>query len=138
MGHVLVRADAGASPGWDRASYPNFAGKHTEEAMFTPADFAAYLRRAGALGSYQPPAGVVLCYQRSLYSHVLQAEGLTSPGRQGALHGLLLLPSTGGRVGLLGQFGIGAPAALRRWKSWRRWARRPLSPWARRGACSAT
>jgi uridine phosphorylase len=111
MGHVVVRADAGASPGWDRASYPNFAGKHAEVAMFTPADFAAYLRRAGALGSYQPPAGVVLCYQRSLYSHVLQAEGLTSPGRQGALHGLLLLPSTGGRVGLLGQFGIGAPAA---------------------------
>jgi uridine phosphorylase len=93
------------------ASYPNFAGKHAEEAMFTPADFAAYLRRAGTLGSYQPPAGVVLCYQRSLYDHVLQADSLTSPGRQGALHGLLLLPSTGGRVGLLGQFGIGAPAA---------------------------
>jgi uridine phosphorylase len=93
------------------ASYPNFAGKHAEEAMFTPADFAAYLRRAGALDSYQPPAGVVLCYQRSLYHHVLQAEGLKPPARQGALHGLLLLPSTGGRVGLLGQFGIGAPAA---------------------------
>jgi uridine phosphorylase len=54
---------------------------------------------------------VVLCYQRSLYNHVLHAEGLKSPGRQGALHRLLLLPSTGGRVGLLGQFGIGAPAA---------------------------
>jgi hypothetical protein len=93
------------------ASYPNFAGKHAEEAIFTPADFAAYLRRAGALESYQPPAGVVLCYQRSLYNHVLQAEGLKSPERRGALHGLLPLPSTGGRVGLLGQFGIGAPAA---------------------------
>src|SRR5712672_777114 len=79
--------------------------------MFTPADFAAYLRRAGALESYQPPAGVVLCYQRSLYNHVLQAEGLKSPERRGALHGLLPRPSTGGRVGLLGQFGIGAPAA---------------------------
>ena len=79
--------------------------------MFTPADFVAYLRRAGAVDSYQPPAGVVLCYQRSLYHHVLKAEGLKSPARQGALHGLLLLPSTGGRVGLLGQFGIGAPAA---------------------------
>lgn len=93
------------------ASYPNFAGKHAAEAMFTPADFAAYLRRAGALESYQAPAGVVLCYQRSLYNHVLQAEGLKSPDRWGALHGLLLLPSTSGRVGLLGQFGIGGPAA---------------------------
>jgi uridine phosphorylase len=130
MGHVAAGANDGASPagGWpgslsgsmdvragsppqSLASYPNFAGKHAEEAMFTPAEFAAYLRRAGALDSYQPPAGVVLCYQRSLYQHVLKAEGLKSPARQGALHGLLLLPSTGGRVGLLGQFGIGAPAA---------------------------
>ena len=130
MGHVAVGAKDGASPAEGRpgppagsvgaragspprsaASYPNFAGKHAEEAMFTPADFVAYLRRAGALDSYQPPAGVVLCYQRSLYHHVLKAEGLKSPARQGALHGLLLLPSTGGRVGLLGQFGIGAPAA---------------------------
>jgi uridine phosphorylase len=92
-------------------SYPNFAGKHAEEAIFTPADFTAYLRRVGALERYQPPGGVVLCYQRSLYNHVLQAEGLKSPDRRGALHGLQLLPSTGGRVGLLGQFGIGAPAA---------------------------
>jgi uridine phosphorylase len=102
---------ATGEPHGQATGYPNFAGKHAEEAMFTPADFAAYLRRAGALDSYQPPAGVVLCYQRSLYNHVLHAEGLKSPGRQGALHRLLLLPSTGGRVGLLGQFGIGAPAA---------------------------
>jgi nucleoside phosphorylase len=45
------------------------------------------------------------------YDHVLQAEGLKSPERGGALHGLLLLPGTSGRVGLPGQFGIGAPAA---------------------------
>jgi uridine phosphorylase len=93
------------------ASYPNFAGKHAEEAIFGPADFLAYLRRAGALGAGRAPAGVVLCYQRSLYHHVLQLEGLTPPGRQGAAHSVLALPSTGGRVGLLGQFGIGSPAA---------------------------
>ncbi|HEY2080788.1 MAG TPA: nucleoside phosphorylase [Streptosporangiaceae bacterium] len=93
------------------ASYPNFAGKHAEEAMFTPADFASYLRQVGALEDYQSPAGVVLCYQRSLYNHVLQAEGLKPPERRAAPHGVVLLPSTGGRIGLLGQFGIGAPAA---------------------------
>ncbi len=93
------------------ASYPNFAGKHAEEAIFTPGDFAAYLQRIGALSDYRAPAGVVLCYQRSLYDHVLRAEGLKAPDRRGALHRVLLLPSTAGRVGLLGQFGIGAPAA---------------------------
>jgi uridine phosphorylase len=93
------------------AGYPNFAGKHAEEAIFTPADFAAYLRRVGAIDSHAPPDGVVLCYQSSLYRHVLRSEGLTPPTRRGALQGLLLLPSTAGRIGLLGQFGIGAPAA---------------------------
>jgi uridine phosphorylase len=93
-------------------SYPNFAGKHAEEAIFSAADFAAYLQRIGALDDYRPPAGVVLCYQRSLYHHVLRAEGLKDPDRRGALFRLLPLPSTGGRIGLLGQIGIGAPAAV--------------------------
>jgi Phosphorylase superfamily len=93
-------------------SYPNFAGKHAEEAIFTPADFAAYLGRIGALSDYRPPAGVVLCYQQSLYQHVLRAEGLQDPARRGALFRVLPLPSTGGRIGLLGRIGIGAPAAV--------------------------
>jgi uridine phosphorylase len=94
-----------------RVTYPNYAGKHAEEAMFTPADFAAYLRRVGALGEYDPPDGVVLCYQRSLFEHVLKAEGLERSRRTGAMHAMRRLPSTGGRIGVVGQFGIGAPAA---------------------------
>jgi uridine phosphorylase len=90
------------------ASYPNFAGKHAGQALFTAADFVAYLRQVGALEDGEAPSGVVLCYQRSLYDHVLRAEGLKPP-RRGDFP--LALPSTGGRVGLLGQFGIGAPAA---------------------------
>jgi uridine phosphorylase len=93
------------------ASYPNFAGKHAEEAIFTPADLAAYLRRVGAIGTRAAPQGVVLCYQRSLYTYVLRREGLRPVEARGALHGVLPLPSTAGSVGLLGQFGIGAPAA---------------------------
>jgi uridine phosphorylase len=90
------------------ASYPNFAGKHAGQALFTAADFVAYLRQVGALDDGKAPGGVVLCYQRSLYDHVLRAEGLKPP-RRGDFP--LALPSTGGKVGLLGQFGIGAPAA---------------------------
>ena len=90
------------------ASYPNFAGKHAGEALFTAADFMAYLRRVGARGDEPTPAGVVLCYQRSLYDHVLRAEGLDGKTPRGLP---VALPSTGGRVGLLGQFGIGAPAS---------------------------
>jgi uridine phosphorylase len=89
-------------------SYPNLAGKHAGKALFTAADFVAYLRQAGLYEEGQAPGGVVICYQRSLYDHVLRAEGL-KPGRPRGLP--VALPSTGGRVGLLGQFGIGAPAA---------------------------
>jgi hypothetical protein len=35
-------------------NYPNFAGKHAEEAIFTPADFATYQQRIGAFRDYQP------------------------------------------------------------------------------------
>jgi uridine phosphorylase len=93
------------------ASYPNFAGKHAEEAIFTPADFVAYLQQVGALSAAEPPAGIVFCYQRSLYNHVLRTEGLRPPERRGPLHAIVPLPSTGGRVALLFQSGIGAPAA---------------------------
>lgn len=89
-------------------SYPNFAGKHAEEALFSAADFNAYLRQAGVLADGQAPPCAILCYQRSLYDYVLQAEELRTPSGQGLP---VVLPSTGGRVGLVGQFGFGAPAA---------------------------
>lgn len=92
-------------------TYPNFAGKHAHEAMFTPTDFVAYLRRIGAFGEDEPADGVVLCYQRSLFDHIMGREELEPVTRQGALHALRRLPSTAGRIGVLGQFGIGAPAA---------------------------
>src|SRR4029077_3112558 len=91
------------------SSYPNFAGKHSGEALFTAADFLAYLRRVGARDDTPAPHGVVLCYQRSLYDHVLRTEGVERPRR--ALP--VALPSTGGRVGLLGRFGIGGPPGPR-------------------------
>jgi hypothetical protein len=43
------------------ASYPNFAGKHAGEALFTAADLVAYLRQVGARDEAATPAGVVLC-----------------------------------------------------------------------------
>ncbi len=63
------------------ASYPNFAGKHAGPALFTATDFVAYLRQVGALDDGEAPGGVVLCYQRTLYDHVLRAEGLKPPWR---------------------------------------------------------
>ena len=93
-------------------TYPNFAGKHAEQALYSPADFIAYLHRIGDVDEASPaPPGVILCYQRSLYEHVLRAEDVKPSPRHGVLANMIPLPSTGGQVGLLGRFGIGAPAA---------------------------
>ena len=47
-------------------SYPNFAGKHAEQALFSAANFVAYQRQVGALDDREVPGGAVLCYQPSL------------------------------------------------------------------------
>ena len=117
------------------ASYPNFAGKHAGQALFTAANFVAYLRQVGALDDGKAPGGVVLCYQRSLYDHVLRAEGLKPP-RRGDFP--LALPSTGGKVGLLGQFGIGRRPPPRSSSNSPPWAPPPSCPSAPREACSVT
>jgi uridine phosphorylase len=93
------------------ASYPNFAGKHDKEAFFNPEDFVAYLRRNGRLDDYRPPAVIILCYQRSLFEYILRLEALERSNRRSSPRGLVTLPSTDHRIGVLGDFGIGAPVA---------------------------
>jgi uridine phosphorylase len=90
------------------ATYPNFAGKHAHDAFVNPSDNIAYVRRLGMLDGFEPPDGIVLTYQRSVRTHALREEGL---GRERGYRGLVTLPSTDHRIGLLGGFGYGGPAA---------------------------
>lgn len=109
-----MRVTGSASGGQDEvmtASYPNFAGKHDQDAFFNPADFVAYMRSQGRLDGYEAPVGIILCYQRALFDHVLSSEGLDRPDGRAGYKGMVTLPSTDHRVGVLGGFGIGAPAA---------------------------
>lgn len=54
------------------ASYPNFAGKHGHEAIFSPAEVVANLTTNGALPA---PDAVILTYQRFLLDE-LRARGV--------------------------------------------------------------
>src|SRR5579875_3191778 len=88
--------------------FPNFAGKHAEDAFFTAADFVAYMRRAGRLPEMPVLAGVMFCYQRGYAKRALerhQAEPFP------AVAGLHILRDTPQAVGVCMGFGIGAPAA---------------------------
>lgn len=88
--------------------FPNFAGKHAHDAFFSPADFVAYKREQGPYPDFVVPGGVILSYQPSLVRHILATE---ETEQVNFANGMTLLSDTGGRIGVIGGFGIGAPAA---------------------------
>jgi uridine phosphorylase len=96
--------------------YPHFEGKHAHDALVEPADFVRYWVDSGILpADFAVPAGVVLLYQPRLFAHVLRSASVTpltaQADRPTAFMGLHTFDDTGGRVGVIGGFGIGAPAA---------------------------
>lgn len=92
-------------------SLPLDKKKFDSEPFFNPGDFIGYIRRLGKLGERPAPEAVILCYQRSLYDYAAR-EVASSPA--GAYFGkqLLYLEGTGGKVAVVGNFGVGAPAAV--------------------------
>ena len=88
--------------------FPNFAGKHAHQAFFSPEDFLAYKRELGRVPDRPLPEGVVLCYQPSLLRHIVEIEETEDFD---FVRGMVSLTGTDGRVGVVGGFGIGAPAA---------------------------
>lgn len=88
--------------------FPNFAGKQAHEAFFNPTDFLDYKRALGPYPDFVVPEGVILCYQGSLLRHIVETEATEQVQ---FANGMGLLKDTGGRIGVVGGFGIGAPAA---------------------------
>jgi uridine phosphorylase len=86
------------------------AGPPPDQPIFTAADLLAHRRAAGTGPRLSPPTGAIFCYQRSLLESVLRRRRVQKVG--GFLGDLFLLKSTGGRVGIIGNFGVGAPAAV--------------------------
>ena len=96
---------------------PELRGQARHAALTEPAAFVRYWVDHGVLpADHQAPHGVVLLYQRSVFDAVLAAGRVTpfAPrGRRGsAFLDLHLLDATDGTVGVIGGFGIGAPAAV--------------------------
>ena len=86
--------------------FPTFAGKYAGDPFVTPADYVRIMR----LEEAARVEGAILLYQSSLWRRVTEWPDARLPeGR--SLHGLRLLGRTGDRVGVVGGFGVGAPAA---------------------------
>ena len=88
-------------------SFPTHPEKHRGEAVATPEQWNEYRRRHSEGEPFDPPAAVVVCYSRGLMRDVTERYD----GREvGHYYGdLYLLAETDERVGVLGNFGIGAP-----------------------------
>jgi uridine phosphorylase len=90
-------------------SYPNFDGKHDQQSMIEPRRYLEYMKQRGLLPTKPPPEAVILCFQRRLLTYV-QTHHVLEPC-DGFLTDLGYLVETGRRVAIMGNFGIGAPAA---------------------------
>src|ERR1700693_5377229 len=94
------------------SSYPNFAGKHQLSAYVNPEDTIRYARAHGDLDGYNPPDAIVMTYQRSVLEHLLRSEEFDAEEPPRGFRGLIHLPSTDHRIGVLGGFGFGASRYL--------------------------
>lgn len=75
--------------------------------LFSAADMLAFRRRAGDGPKFNPPRGVVLCYQSDSLRYAKRAyRGRKQSGFMGEF---FLLKRTQDEVGAAGNFGIGAP-----------------------------
>ncbi|WP_420451536.1 nucleoside phosphorylase [Ilumatobacter sp.] len=93
-------------------AFPNVAGKHDGVPVLTPAALLAH--RTDDLGETLPagiPTRVVMTYQPQLLDAVRSLEETTPVHVGGFTRTVHALDRTAGRVGVVGGFGIGAPAA---------------------------
>ncbi|MCB0035533.1 MAG: nucleoside phosphorylase [Anaerolineales bacterium] len=88
-------------------TFPNMSDKHNSTPAFSAADLMAYRRHRGTAPTYTPPETVVLCYQNNFF-HEAHARYRTEKV-DGFLGDLYLYKAKRGRIGVAGNFGIGAP-----------------------------
>ena len=89
-------------------AFPNFKGKHKEDAMFSPEDWLAYLKEVGRYPRFKIPEGVVFCYSTSPPEEFLAEYKAKKVGEMLAER-MYLLGKTGGRIALVHRPSIGAP-----------------------------
>jgi uridine phosphorylase len=89
------------------ASYPNFAGKHEYEAIFSPAEVVAGVT---AKGPVLAPDAVILTYQPFLLDELTARGVQPTTGYPGPWRSLWFTGGGACTIAVVGGFGIGAPA----------------------------
>lgn len=85
--------------------------KHPEPSLFSPQHFLSYMQSAGKLDHGEgAPKSVIICYQKSLFDAVVKSHQVRFHAGYFGEH-LAYLEETGRDVAMVGNFGIGSPAA---------------------------
>jgi uridine phosphorylase len=89
---------------------PNDPNKFEGEAVMQPADTIAMRRRFGQFPKVHAPQGLILCMKNDLPDRLKWRVPVQKVGR--VMGDLYLVKRTRGRVGVLSNFGIGAPVVV--------------------------
>jgi uridine phosphorylase len=90
--------------------FPNHPDKHENESILKPAHTLDVRRRFGRLPKIEPPEGLVICLKNGLPEDLGWRTPVQKVGR--VLGDMYLVRRTRGRVGVLANFGIGAPVVV--------------------------
>lgn len=88
-------------------SFPNFPDKYRSEPVMRPEDTIAMRRRFGNFPKVNAPQGLVLCLKNDLPTQLRWRVPIQKAGK--VMGDFYMVKSTRGRVGILSNFGIGAP-----------------------------
>lgn len=88
-------------------SFPNFPEKYQGEPVMRPEDTIAMRRRFGKFPKVDAPTGLILCLKNDLPHQLRWRVPVQKAGK--VMGDFYLVRSTRGRVGVLSNFGIGAP-----------------------------
>lgn len=90
--------------------FPNHPDKYQSQSVMQPADVIAMYKRLGRFPKIDLPEGLVICLKNDLPRRLRWKI----PGRKvkGFLGDMLLIKRARGRVGVLSNFGIGAPVVV--------------------------
>lgn len=90
--------------------FPNYPNKYTGKAVMHPEDTIEMRKRFGKFPKVQPPSGLVLCMKNGLPEKNRWCIPIRKVGK--VMGDMFLVKKTKGNVGVLSNFGIGAPVAV--------------------------
>jgi purine-nucleoside phosphorylase len=91
-------------------TFPNHQDKYNSKPLFSPDDLHDYRKSADIGYRFQVPENIILCYSPILMKYV--SENHTVSAQKISLGDLFIFKESTGTVGLMGNFGFGAPVAV--------------------------